>query len=105
MVGIFAHAPPPTNPTNSTKIGTTVSVLPPPPPIKVTANMTETAIELRRKKQLHQKMINHFAMEQMRKELASKYDMSEEMIQKMGMEEMISYLVVDYKTATKKASK
>jgi hypothetical protein len=62
--------------------------------------MTETSIQLRHKKQLHQKMINHFAMERMREILASKDDLSKEMIEKMGMEEMLSYLEEDYKTAT-----
>ena len=38
--------------------------------IKVTANMTETAIKLRRKKQYHQKMINHYAVKVMREMLA-----------------------------------
>jgi len=61
----------------------------------------ETAIKLRCKKQLRQKMINHFAMEQMRREiLASKGDLSEEMIKKMGMEELLNYLEEDFKTAT-----
>ena len=68
--------------------------------IKVTANMTETAIKLRRKKQLRQKMINHVAMERMREMLGSKDDLSEEMIENMGMEEMISNLEEDYKTET-----
>lgn len=62
--------------------------------------MTETSIQLRHKKQLRQKMINHFAMERMREILAAKDDLSKEMIEKMGMEEMISYLEEDYKTAT-----
>ncbi len=34
--------------------------------IKVTANMTETAIKLRRKKQLQQKIMKHYAMKMMR---------------------------------------
>jgi hypothetical protein len=68
--------------------------------IKVTANMTETAIKLRRKKQLHQKMINHVAMEWMREMLGSKDDLSEEMIENMGMEEMLSILEEDIKSAT-----
>jgi hypothetical protein len=68
--------------------------------IKVTANMTETAIILRRKKQHHQKVINHFAMKLMREMLCSKDDLSEEMIENMGMEEMISNLEEDYKTET-----
>ena len=68
--------------------------------IKVTANMTETAIKLRRKKQHHQKVINHFAMKLMREMLCSKDDLSEEMIENMGMEEMISNLEEDYKTET-----
>ena len=67
--------------------------------IKVTANMTETAIKLRPKKQHHQKIINHFAMKLMRETLGSKDDLSEEMIKNMGMEEMISNLEEDYKTA------
>ena len=46
-------------------------------------------------------MTNHFAMEQMRREiLASKGDLSEEMIKKMGMEELLNYLEEDFKTAT-----
>ena len=67
--------------------------------IKVTANMTEKAIKLRRKKQHHQKVINHFAMKLMREMLCSKDDLSEEMIENMGMEEMLSNLEEDYKTA------
>ena len=61
--------------------------------------MTETAIKLRSKKQLHQKMTNHFAMKLMRETLGSKDDLTEEMIKNMGMEEMLSNLEEDYKTA------
>jgi hypothetical protein len=76
--------------------------------IKVTANMTETAIQLRRNKQLQQKMMKHFAMKLMREMLGAKDDLSEEMIENMGMEEMISNLEGDYKIETlqiKRASK
>ena len=68
--------------------------------IKVTSNMTETAIKLRRKKQLRQKMINHLAMERMREMLGSKDDLSEEMIENIGMEEMLSNYEEDIKTET-----
>jgi hypothetical protein len=68
--------------------------------IKVTANMTETAIKLRRKKQLQQKIMKHYAMKMMRMTLGAKDDPSEEMIEHMGMEEMISTLEGDYKIET-----
>ena len=68
--------------------------------IKVTANMTETAIKLRRKKELQQKIMKHYAMKMMRMTLGAKDDLSEEMIENMGMEEMISNLEGDYNFET-----
>ena len=68
--------------------------------IKVTANMTKTAIKLRSKKHLHQNMMKHFAMKLMRETLGAKDDLSEEMIENMGMEEMLSNLEGDYKIET-----
>ncbi len=68
--------------------------------IKVTANMTKTAIKLRCKKHLHQNMMKHFAMKLMRETLGAKDDLSEEMIENMGMEEMLSNLEGDYKIET-----
>ena len=68
--------------------------------IKVTSNMTETAIQLRRKKQLQLKMMKLFAMKSMREMLGAKDDLSEEMIENMGMEEMLSNLEGDYKIET-----
>jgi hypothetical protein len=65
--------------------------------IKVTSNMTETAIQLRRKKQLQLKMMKLFAMKSMREMLGAKDDLSEEMIENMGMEEMLSNLEGDFK--------
>ena len=73
--------------------------------IKVTANMTETAIKLRRKKQLQQKIMKHYAMKMMRMMLGAKDDLSEEMIGNMGMEEMISNLEGDYKIETKESKR
>jgi len=65
--------------------------------IKVTANMTETAIKFRRKQQLHQKRMKHFAMKMMRMMLGVKDDQSEEMIKNMEMEEILSNFKGDYK--------
>ena len=57
-----------------------------------------TLQKLRRKKQLHQKMIKHYVMKMMRETLGLKDDWSEEMIENMGMEEMLSNLKEDYKS-------